>query len=734
MNKKLKRSMMGVLATTLPGLTVAPVSYAVSIEEVVVTAQKREQNLQDVALAVSAYSGEMLEKSQIFDVSDLATRTPAFSFQTMTPMESELIIRGIGTIRLDSASADSSVAVFQDETYIGRRGVATTDFFDLERIEILRGPQGTLYGKNVVGGAVNVYSAAPEFDPSGKIKIGYGNYDTSVVSGHITGGLNDNTAGRISVHSRNRREGFAYNRLRNEELETLEAYAIRGQLLNNLSDTMTLHVRADASHDRSGGQARHQVDDPFRPGLGPVSEFLQGTSIRDSFAPFSQGLDREVYGLSATLDWETSIGNFKSITAWRSAEATNALDQVGAPAPPSIYVSLVTEYEDYRALSQEFRLASPDSSELQWVVGAYFLREDTDRTDGQIEYSPQWEQEGPGGLGDLLTGQYLYEQTNETTNYALFGQVTWPLSESLSVTGGARYTIDEKDYRTKATDLSNDNGTRGATPLLEGFDWVEVDEQWSEFTPRVALEWRAQDNMLLYASASKGFKGGGWQGKPATAAGAVISYDPETAWNYEAGIKSDWFDQRLRVNAAAFFIDYEGLQLQQTNSECLCLVVDNAANAESAGIELEMQALLNENVLLWLSGSYLDNEYIDFIDDRGNDFSGNFMQRTPESQFTIGGEYTVQVADRGEVSLRVDYAWQDEIFWTPNNTTFEDAYGLLGSRLSFVPAGSSYEVALWGKNLTDEEFRTRAGPVLGDESSTWGAPRTYGIEFIMNFD
>ena len=534
---------------------------APTLEEVVVTAQKREQNLQDVPIAVSAFSGATLEKTQIFDVSDLAGRAPGFVFQQFNPLESELNIRGIGTIRLDSASADSSVVVFLDETYIGRRGAATQDFFDVERIEVLRGPQGTLYGKNVVGGAINIFTGRPEFETSGKLRLGYGNYESKLVSGYFTGGLTETVAGRLSLHYRDR-DGYARNHVLGEDLEDYESYAGRGQLLFELSDNLRVHLRADASKDKTNGMNRHEVDDPFRDGIGPVTAWYPpGADIRDNYAPFPQGSERDIWGVSARVEWDTAAATLTSITAYRDADSINAFDQYGADTPPSLLNSLVTESEDYSAISQELRIASSGESAWSWVAGLYLLREETDKDDGQIENSFLWLIDGPGSTGDFLQGEYLYVQSNVTNNYAAFGEVSYQLTDTLKLTAGIRYTVDEKDYENEGIDLSNDGGTRGAAPLAEAFPNQKLNETWKETTPRVVLEWQAADDKMFYASASKGFKGGGWQGKPANAAAAVVAYDPEIAWNYEIGAKTEWLDRALQVNVAAFFIDYQDLQV-----------------------------------------------------------------------------------------------------------------------------------------------------------------------------
>lgn len=694
-----------------------------SLEEIVVTAQKRSESLQVVPIAVTAITGDVLERAQAFEVADLATRAPSLQFQQSTTVNQELSIRGIGTVGEFGSSVDPSVATFTDEIYIGRMGVATTDFFDLERIEILRGPQGTLFGKNVVGGAISVHTAKPEHEFSSKLRVGYGNYRSSLISGHVTGPLGEGKAGRLSAHYRKRDKGFAYNALRREEIETLDAYAARAQFLYDGHENLRVLLRADLSHDESDGKGRRAFDDPFIAGRGPVSSWYPDGDVRKIYNVNKQGHDRDVWGASATIDWTTGPGTLTSITAYRSANALNILDQFSAPQPPALASSYLVFDETYSAFSQEVRLASDSTGRLRWIGGLYFLQEETTNDDDNFS--------GPFWLGGPAVN-YHYLNHNETTNYGVFGQAAWRFTDALTLTVGARYTVDDKKYDTTAEAVRIGNGVPRAT-ILVPYPTQRVSKDWKKLTPKVSLEWKASDDVFLYASANNGFKGGGWQGKPASAAAANVSFNPEFAWSYEVGAKTEWFDNRLRANLAAFHIDYKDLQVRSVNADCVCIVVSNAGDAKIQGVELELQAHLAENFNLWLSGSYLDTEYVDYVDSLGIVFSGNTMQRTPETSFYVGADYAIPNFGPWNLSMRVDYRWQDKMFWSVDNRNFEPSFGQLGARVSYTSPDRRYAVSLWGKNLSNQVYRERVSALFSDEYSTMGPPRFYGAELTVSF-
>lgn len=715
------------------------------IEEVFVSARRRgEEPLQDVPIAVSLLSEEALRKAHIVDLAEVAARTPSFTFGQQIGNQHEVVIRGIGTLRLTGSAAEPSVGLFIDEVYVGRRGTATPPLFDLERVEVVRGPQGTLYGKNVVGGAVNLITAKPDRETAARVSAAYGQFDAFggrdvwEGSGYLTGGIGDAGAGRLAAYFRNH-DGYSRSTLLNEWLDDQDIYALRGSLLFEPSDALDIHVTADFSHNESNGQSRRAVDDLSIPGLGAVvGSGLLGPNVRESDAPWDQWEDQETAGLTARVDYRLSGGNALTyLSAVRYGDFSGRYSLVGTRSPPSLTDAANGQHEKYVGITQDLRLSSPADtvSALRWVAGLYFLREDTDIIDNSMA-TTFLAVLGPGSVGDILDGEFIYDQQNITKSSAVYGELTWSITERLSLTAGGRYTYDDKEYRNRSECL--DFGAQPdfifcVAPLGAEFWNIRTSKDWSEFTPKAGLDWRASDDALLYISAARGFKGGGWQGKPATAAAALFPYDPEIAWTYEAGAKTAWADGRVRANVAIFHTSFDDLQVEQLDDTGLSLIIDNAASARIDGVEVELLFRPMAALQLWLSGSYLDSEYKDFIDSAGNDLSGNRLARTPEFMFAGGADYNVTLTPVLTLDARVEYQWQDDMPWLVENTVYEESYGLLDARVALASRNEGWEVALFGKNLTDELYRVDAIPFLGDVFSRFGAPRSYGVQFSKSF-
>jgi iron complex outermembrane receptor protein len=626
---------LGWAADPDPAVQSATNGDAGTIEEVLVSARRRgEERLQDVPIAVSVLSDEALRKAGIADLSEVASRTPSFTFGQQIGNQQEIVIRGIGTLRLTGSAAEPSVGLFIDEVYVGRRGTATPPLFDLERVEVVRGPQGTLYGKNVVGGAVNLVTARPTNEAAARVAVSYGQFDAFggrdiwEGSGYLTGGLTYTVAGRLAVYYR-KHDGYSQNTLLDEALDDQDNYALRGSLSFEPSEALDIQLIADFSHNESNGQSRRAVDDLSLPGVGiVVGSGLLSDNVRESDAPWTQWEDQDTAGLTARIDYRLGGGHTLTyLSAVRHGDFSGRYSLVGTRSPPSLTDAANGQREKYTGITQDLRLSSPadGSGPLRWVAGLYFLREDTDVVDNSIA-TTFLSVLGPGSVGDILDGEFIYDQENITKSSAIYGELSWAMTETLSLTVGGRYTYDDKDYRNRSECL--DFGAQPdfifcVAPLGAEVWNIRTSKSWSEFTPRASLDWRAAENALFYVSAARGFKGGGWQGKPGSEAAALFPYDPEIAWTYEAGAKTDWAGGRIRANVAVFHTSFDDLQVEQLDDAGLTLIIDNAASARINGVELELQLRPLPELQLWLSGSYLDSEYRDFIDSAGNDLSGN---------------------------------------------------------------------------------------------------------------
>ena len=827
------RPLACAVASILSAAAVLPAQAQESggLEEIVVTAQRRETDLQTTPIAISAYSGQALTEAKIFSASDLANSVPALSLTALTPLDAELNIRGITNTRLDSPTADPSVGTFVDGVYIGRTGDYNLDFYDIERIEVIRGPQGVLLGKNVVGGALSIITAAPEFDTSGRFLLGYGNYGAVTAAGHVTGGLTDTLAGRVSFQLR-QHEGYAEDVLHGKKVEDLDSTQARAQLLWRGESGWSVRGIFDYNKDSTNGintvaiaggtktcEQEYFRSNCTRP-WSNLREYLGLTDPRKNVAQSlqlvgdkrrTQYLDREGYG--ATLDIEKSYEwfTFNSLTGYRTVESNQFYDQTGAgpealnwsvtewqaymawmnakygTRPPTsnnglfLFAQPVVEWVEGDQLSQEFRFTSnnPDSR-FDWIAGLYGKQDNTDKTD-HFKGENFLGAVIPNGANPLstLSGENRWINEGEVKNLAGFAQLGFKFTPGLKLSVGVRYTQDEKEGVVDAlvietgdrfaptdpranvtiealcrapdgTIIRTPTGGTGVPTCDAPNRWIysagegfrtAYSEKWTETTPQAILEWTVNEDWFLYATYAEGFKGGGFDDTPANVAQATTPFNPEKAKNYELGFKSTLWDRRMRLNAAFFMMDYTDLQVTQTNAACLCNITDNAASAEIKGVEAELQLAPVETFRYFLSGSYVDAKYEDFIESAINpstglplDSSGNQLQRTPDTQVSTGIDWTLPLGSWGNaLDFRVSYTWQSEMPWATDNIAQEDAYGLVDARIALSPEGAPWEVALWGKNLSDELYRVNIISFFGEEVSQFGPPLTYGLDFTVRF-
>jgi iron complex outermembrane receptor protein len=685
-----------------------------------------------VPSAITAVTSETLERQRIVDLTTLSGSVPSFSMTEGSPLGKELNIRGITSVRIIDASAEPSVGVFVDEVYISRMGSAFTDFYDLERIEVIRGPQGVLLGKNVVGGAISVITNKPSFEPSGRITAGLGNYNAFNADGYMTGPLTSDLAGRFAFQVRNR-DGYARNVLLNYDMEDLTAHQARAAFLYRPEDgPLRALLTVDYGSSKSAGLARTMSDDPFAAGIGAVTAFraARGLGPRESLSPQLEYANRTTFGASLRIDYDFDWARLTAITGYRNSSGEMGFNQLGVGSPPGIANTFYFAEDEPETLAQELRLVStnPDSR-FNWIVGAFVQHDNVDRFDANRATT--------NTTIRALSGEFLYTNAAVLDSAAVFGQIGYELTDQLTATVGARYTRDKKGGTRTAACLSDggDGLCIAALILAAGQSFtVDYDQEWDAFTPQAIVEYRPNEDIMLYASVGKGFKGGGWDHLPATRAGALISYDPEEVINYEIGAKTDLFDNRVRLNLAAFQMDYTNLQSQQLILECLCTVTSNAGAADIKGFEAELTWAVTDNLLINASGSLIDTEYVDFVSSAGVVFSGNRIQRSPENKFNLGFSYDFgQGALDRAFSLKANYTQTGESFWTPNNTIRQEPFGLFDASLRFQAPNADWNITVWGKNLTDELYAVAAQAFFGDLMNYYGAPRTFGIDLSYSF-
>ncbi|MDA5194420.1 TonB-dependent receptor [Govanella unica] len=757
------------LGLCLPGLVLSSATAQaadgtniVGLEEITVTAQRRAESLQSVPLSITAFSSEDLHRQGIVDIKAITERTPGFTMGVFNAGQPQLYIRGIGS-NDRGASGDQSVIVFVDEVYLGRAAGSDMDLFDLERVEVLRGPQGTLFGKNVVGGAISFITKKPEATPEYKIEGSYGNLNARTLRGYASGALTDKIFGKISFSSKSR-DGYVQSQaylypqffpgkstdiLKSITGQDINTDSIRAALRFVPNDELDINVTASYSNLDQSGPSRHYVAGPGNGGTFYATDSLLIPNYANDIHTYlssDPGLSKiNTWGVTARADYHFPSMTFTSLSSFRKAN-THVDDELGGKeisalrlsthAVPTVFFGSNPYEEHAKTYTQEFRLVSSNDSALQWVAGLYYLNEKTDRDERALL--------GMYGLDSsnnvtvvapLTQGGEL--QLNTTKSYAGFGQVTYAVLDRLKLTAGARYTYETKDMR--------GIGTVGGFTVLENYD-VTGHKNWKSFTPKVSADYQATDEILFYASISKGFKSGGFPGLSGRAVQANAPYNPETAYQYEIGTKTEWFDRRLRVNVAGFMTDYKNLQVLQLlvpNEAPLntpgVLFTSNAANAKIKGVELEFTAVPIKGLTLSGSYTYLDAHFSDFFIPTGyrpaagvglpTNRIGKKLRNSPKHAVNFLGRYDYEMSDGGTLSAQGEYIYKAISYQDPDNLPFAavPSYSLVNGRLGYLFPSGDIEVSAWVNNLLNEDYFLHNSPNIGSGFATPAPPRTYGV-------
>lgn len=691
-----------------------------ALDVVTVTAQRRSESLQDVPVTVTAFGAEEIENARIQQIDDIVTRTPGLSFDAFPATQARLFIRGIGSSDR-GAAGDPSSGVFLDEVYLGRPAMVAFDAFDVERIEVLKGPQGTLFGRNVVGGAVNVITKRPDlegFDAS--TSLTFGNYNRLDGAGAVNIPFaNNSSAVRLSGAYRSH-DGYTENRFLNVDVEDQETFSGRAQVYSELSETLRVHLTADGTRDRSTGPANHVLE---LDASDPLSNFYSQNFDPDVTYGSDIGYqDRDTYGFRGEIANDFNFGTLTFLASYRDLDYSFNYDFDGGNADPTspgfngVNISGDGSGEDSQLSSQELRLSSLPTSDVDWVVGVYHYAHEVDRLD---VFTLDSAAVAPFPLTEII------DQHAELDSYAAFGDVSVPIGDRWNVFGGLRYSVDDKSYAVNNADSD--------APLRtdEIYD-VTASADFDDWTYRAGVEFQATSDDMLYASISRGYKSGGFQDQPASAEEAMVPFEPESAIQYEIGQKSTFLDGSMIWNNTLFYLDYTDLQTVQTIDGIN--VTDNAGKATIQGYETQLAVNPADGLNFSLAYAYTDGTFDEFIEG-GVDYSGNRISRTPEHKLTISPSYVYTFGNGVDLTMAADYSYASEIFDDNSNQGPErrDPTHFVDARVNLENFGNGLRLSLWGKNLTDERTRTFQGVFLGANFGAFSPPRTYGVTLSWDY-
>jgi iron complex outermembrane receptor protein len=657
------------------------------LQEITVTATRRETKLSDTPISMSVVTADQIENQRVVNFADIELAVPNFVFTQVTRQETYFSIRGTG-VDNDTPGADAGVSVFIDG--VPRTGVhdTTPDLFDLQSVEVLRGPQGTLFGRNTTGGAVIMRTVAPSFDPTFKGQVTYGNYNLIEVNGLATGPLISNVlAGKVSFLF-HERDGNVDNVVQQREEGREKSVSARAQLLWLPGDDVKVTFGGEYLRDTS--QARlGLLETTFVPSLFPTLQY--GPDVTN--AGTSPRASDTTVGLFADVDWKTALGTLTSITGYRSVTSGIFYAPLGDPTTELTADQSVKD----RQLSEELHFASALGGRFNWVGGLFYLHlnrlDDTLYTAFPVP-GTTFSYAAPYG------GMSFHNQAVLTTSKAVFGEATYALLEGLDFTAGGRYSWEHRSGHSEITP------TEYSGPYAAS---------WSAFTPKGTISYKPNKQWLTYATVSKGFTSGGFDAGADTSEGLRTPFRPETVINYELGAKVVGLDRRFSLNTAIFLADYTNLQRTafDSNPAVNSYHTTNAGKARIKGIELEATYLPIDWFTLSGNYAYTDAKYRDYnytqTDGTVASYAGHVVPQTPKQQVHVSGEVAIPWAvTHGTVLGGADYTYRSQIQFVDANDTPQIILdktrinGFVNMHLGWRSADEKLMVNLFARDITNK--------------------------------
>lgn len=754
-----------VQAAGLAATAEAQAGRSASLEEVVVTAQKREESLQEIPIAITAMDTATLEELGITDIGGLTGFVPGLVVQPTIggSVNAAVTIRGSGQTT-NNLSRDASVGLYIDGVPISKSSGALFDGVDIERMEVLRGPQGTLYGKNTISGAINIISKKPTGELGGYATLGVGKRSLRTLRtsldlpavGEVGEGL-----GRLSTkisYVRRMRDGFFKNDYPGlKDFDNKDQWGVRFAATWELTDRLSL----DYAYDKFDLNQRPTMASQYAPGGKRPRRIQADSAVRS---------DVKVEGHALTASYELgevgALGDvtLKSITAYRELETRSLTDFDGSAM--DLFRFIIDNNFEQR--SQELQLIG-STDRLDYVMGLFYYDEEWDT------YNPRW-------LAQFGNDNYNYDtRGSEVKSYAAYTQVTWRpemLDNRLELTGGIRWTKDKKDswrlmqnvgagsspgpfidpargpldpaacvcLRDPVTGMPITRSGLPASTALPGGPYGPTDliplktsDSWSKVTPMAVATYHLTDSATAYLKYSTGFKSGGINGVAETNADFIGGFGQETMKSWELGWKSRLLDNRLQLNAAAFYNKYDDIQVNTFVPNMIGISVQNAGKATISGAELEVLGRMTSSLDVSFNYAYLHTRYNKYLDGGVDVSHQREFPYAPRHSYTVGVVYTSEPLAWGRLSARLDYSWLDDQYIGVNDdpTTNIDSYGLVNARVTLaeIPTGTRgrFDVSVWGKNLEDKEYTTSGVNLQALTVNQWGDPRSYGVELTYRY-
>jgi iron complex outermembrane recepter protein len=691
-----------------------------TLEEVVVTAQKRASKLEETPIAVSAFTPDSIERNRIQGIDDIALRTPSLTFVQLNKGEAYISIRGT-LVNTPGAGWDDSVTTFIDDVPMTGAGDNSPDLYDLASIEVLRGPQGTLFGRNVTGGAIVIHTQEPSFTEQGKAEVTYGSDNLAQVRGLWSGPLVGNQlAGKITLDIKHR-DNYLSNVTLHDKTYGDSVGNGRGQLLWEPTDDLRVLFSGDYTHDQSSGKIV-RLSGSLEPSLYPNLTYDPDQTNQGK----NSETHKNILGLSARVDWDASWGTVTSITGLRRLNNNTNWSRLGDPDNQALQTAVVQD----KQYTEELRVASVSSGRLTWLGGLFYLHADKQENDQYgFNLNPATANGGAFPFPIFGVGQNVEQKIVDEVG-ALFGEVGYTMVDSLKLTLGGRGQWERKSGSSSvAASFAPGNPLDAFYPLVFPDAAADYSHTWWSFTPKATLDYQVRQSLLLYATAAKGYKSGGWDTSASSDYGKssaevaqhlATAFQPETVRSYEIGGKYLSTDRRWQVNAAAFIADYRDMQTNQFNPQTAVFQTSNAGRARAKGVELETTEAPTNWLTLGLNYTYQLARYTDYVQSALQNNTGNVIPETPKHSIHFSAETKFAVpAVPGDFNLGGDYTYRtavhfadanDEPTFLLNESKFD---GIVNLHTTWNSSGDSWHVVAFATNLTNRNTVVYATDVSG---------------------
>ncbi len=746
------------LAVLASSSVMSTIAYAqqekLVLEEVMVTARKREESLQNVPVAVTSLSKE-LERSTIQNLKDIEGIAPNLVVDSVmgVPGGAAISMRGVSYQETEQ-TLDPSIGIIQDGVYLGFNGGQVLDNFDIERMEILRGPQGTLFGKNTIGGVINVQRTKPTMEWGGKVSANVGRYGREEIKAVVNMPIVADTVGLKVFGSNLESDGYVKNVNLNEDVGGTDYMSYGFSVLGQFSESFDIQFTYEFTDDETDAGAWANFNDagtaacflPFLVDGDPSGCTPDASGPTRSTMNGRNWSDFETDSYTLTMNWDIAGGTLTAITGYRDLDQeTNSEFDASA-----VEFNNVINFKQFEQLSQEIRFSAEVNENFNYVAGLYYWESELEQ--GYESYSfPFWLDQliglaAPGyqsfpNYGPTPRDAYaISDVSQDVESYAAFFQSDWNFATDWTLTIGARYTYEEKDFNAAQQRTVMPDGTIWTQTLTGGEQDLIINypdkDDWSEFSPKIGIKYDLNDSSMAYASYAEGFKSGGFFGRNSDFS-LDSKYDPEYVDTFELGYKATWMDGRAITNATLFYSEYSDKQEEVIKDVGNTSVV-NAADVEMLGFEFEGEIQITSGWSARTSVGYLDAEYDAFdaelVQGGGEqDYSYLNLRNAPEWTFSAGTQYVMQVGN-GDLAFNLNYRWTDDYdtILLNNEVGKQDSHETVDMSIDY-DFNDRYRISVWGRNLTDEKTR-RVVVISGIENfGQYSMGEDYGVEFVAKF-